>query len=231
MDKYTYLLIPLFLFIPWLIIFLSRTDLREKIIKAGVFGAPAGVIAEFWYFADYWQPPLIFENSVFMIEDLLAGFFITGVTVSVYDMIFTEKNIREEKNRKMFFLGLFVLGTILLLIFNNGLGINSIFVSSFAFILLSIAMVAIRKDLLIPSIVSGILTLLIITPIYGIIFNYISPEYWNSYWLLSETKFGLTIFGNIPVTELLWYFSWGCLAGIGYDFASGTKKIHKSKII
>ena len=131
----------------------------------------------------------------------------------------------------MFFLGLFVLGTILLLIFNNGLGINSIFVSSFAFILLSIAMVAIRKDLLIPSIVSGILTLLIITPIYGIIFNYISPEYWNSYWLLSETKFGLTIFGNIPVTELLWYFSWGCLAGIGYDFASGTKKIHKSKII
>ena len=229
MDKYAYLLISAFLFLPWVIIFLSRTDLREKIIKASFLGGLAGLIANFWYFKDYWQPPSLLGHSVISIEDFLFGFVITGVAVAIYDITFTARNIQQEKSRKGFFGILFLLGTISLLIFNNWLGFNSIFVSSFAFIIFSVVIVLIRKDLLMPSIVSGILTVLIITPIYAIIFNWVSPEYWASYWLLAETKFGVTVLGNIPATELLWYFSWGCLAGIGYDFASGTKKVTKFK--
>jgi len=56
-----------------------------------------------------------------------------------------------------------------------------------------------------------------------LLFNFISPGYWDKYWLLANTAFGIKIIGNIPVTELLWYFSWSCLAGIAYDFYHGNK--------
>jgi len=228
MDEYIYLLLSIFLFLVWITIIFARKDLKIKIISASIAGGFAGLIAEFWYFKDYWQPPSILGKHTLSIEDFLFGFFITGIAVSAYDAIFIAKNVQQEKSRKLFFCLLFLLGIVSLLVFNNLLGFNSIFVSSFAFIFFSIIMIAVRKDLLISSIMSGALVVIIIIPIYAIMFNFISPEYWNTYWLLTDTKFGITILGNIPVTEILWYFSWGCLAGIGYDFAYGNKKIIKS---
>jgi len=74
---------------------------------------------------------------------------------------------------------------------------------------------------------SGVLVVIVIIPIYVIIFNVLSPKYWNEYWLLYETKFGGMILSNIPITELFWYFSWGSFAGVGYDFVSGKRKIKK----
>jgi len=198
-------------------------------MKASIVGGFTGLIAEFWYFKDYWQPPLLLGQSVVSFEDFLFGFLITGIAISIYNTIFTAKSIQQEKNRKLFFGFLFLFGIACLLVFNNWIGFNSIFVSSLAFIIFSAVMVFMRNDLLIPSVMSGVLVLIIIIPIYAIIFNVISPDFWDTYWLLADTKFGITVLGNIPVTELLWYFSWGCLAGIGYDFAYGYKKVTRFK--
>jgi hypothetical protein len=225
MDRYTYLFISLFLFIPWFIIIFKRPDLRRKVIKTSLIGGVAGLIANFWYFRDYWRPPSLFGNTVISIEDFLFGFLITGIAASIYDPVFNKKYVKKHKKRKKFFGNLFLIGVIILFIFNNWLGINSIFVSSFAFLGFSIIIVSIRKDLIIPSIVSGLLVTLIIIPIYIILFNYISPTYWDKYWLLANTSFGIEILGNIPVTELIWYFTWGCFAGISYDFVSGSEKV------
>jgi len=229
MDKYSYLLISVFLLLFWITIFLFKKELRAKIMRASIVGGFAGLIAEFWYFKDYWRPPLLLGQSVVSFEDFLFGFLITGIAVSIYDTIFTVKNIQQEKDRKLFFGFLFLLGVACLFIFNNWLGFNSILVSSLAFIIFSAVMIFIRNDLWIPSIMSGVLVVVIIIPIYAIIFNVISPDYWNTYWLLADTRFGITVLCNIPATELLWYFSWGCLAGIGYDFVSGNKKVTKFK--
>lgn len=225
MDRYTYLFISLFLFIPWFIIIFKRPDLRRKVIKTSLIGGVAGLIANFWYFRDYWRPPSLFGNTVISIEDFLFGFLITGIAASIYDTVFNKKYVKKYKKRKKFFGNLFLIGVIILFIFNNWLGINSIFVSSFAFLGFSIIIVSIRKDLIIPSIVSGLLVTLIIIPIYIILFNYISPTYWDKYWLLANTSFGIEVLGNIPVTELIWYFTWGCFAGISYDFVSGSEKV------
>ena len=225
MDRYTYLFISLFLFIPYFIIIFKRPDLRRKVIKTSLIGGVAGLIANFWYFRDYWRPPSLFGNTVISIEDFLFGFLITGIAASIYDTVFNKKYVKKYKKRKKFFGNLFLIGVIILFIFNNWLGINSIFVSSFAFLGFSIIIISIRKDLIIPSIVSGLLVTLIIIPIYIILFNYISPTYWDKYWLLANTSFGIEVLGNIPVTELIWYFTWGCFAGISYDFVSGSEKV------
>ncbi|UGU14936.1 hypothetical protein LS482_14690 [Sinomicrobium kalidii] len=193
-------------------------------LKASVMGGLAGLIAEFWYFRDYWRPPSSVGLATVSPEDFLFGFFITGLAVSVYDVVFRRTFSNGEQRRKKHFAFLFLTGIGALFLFNNWLGFNSIFVSSIAFIIFSVIMASIRKDLWIPLLVSGILTLLIIIPVYAIIFNLISPTYWDSYGLLSGTPYGATVLGNVPLTELLWYFSWGCMAGIAYDFASGKKK-------
>lgn len=227
MDKYIYLIISIFLSFVWAVIIFARKDLKRKIIESSIIGGVAGLLAEFWYFKDYWQPLSILGRRTVSIEDFLFGFFVAGIAVSVYDALFARKNIQQEKNRLLFFSCLFFLGVISLLVFNNFLGFNSIFVSSFTFLFFSIVVVIIRRDLLVPSILSGIFLTVIMIPIYAIIFNIISPEYWNKYWLLANTKFGITVLGNIPATEILWYFSYGCLAGVGYDFVYGNKKAAK----
>ncbi|MGS2761903.1 lycopene cyclase domain-containing protein [Sinomicrobium sp. M5D2P9] len=224
MDQYIYLFISVFLCVPWIIFFRSRPDLRRKIWKASVIGGFAGLIAEFWYFRDYWHPPSSVGSATVSPEDFLFGFFVTGLAVSVYDVVFRKTTSNGEQRRKKHFAFLFLTGVGALFLFNNLLGFHSIFVSSVSFIIFSIIMVIVRKDLWRPLLASGILILLLIIPIYAIIFNLMSPTYWDSYGLLSGTPYGATILGNIPLTELLWYFSWGCMAGIAYDFASGKKK-------
>jgi hypothetical protein len=58
-----------------------------------------------------------------------------------------------------------------------------------------------------------------------ILFNIIAPDFWNNYWFLAETKHGITILGNVPVLELLYYFSFASTCAIMYDFVKGTKKV------
>lgn len=229
MDKYIYLLLSLSLLFFWFIIFAARKDLRGRIIKASTVGGFAGVIAEFWYFKDYWQPPSLLGNTTISIEDFLFGFAVTGIAVSVYDVVFRRSNTREFKRGIKLFLLLFLIGVVSLLVFSNWLKINSVFVSSFAFIFFSIVMMILRKDLVIPSFMSGILMVVMITPIYLMLYDWLSPDYWDKYWLLQNTSFGITVLGNIPITEIIWYFSWGCLAGAAYNFVSGEKKIALAK--
>lgn len=223
MEKYTYLLLSLYLLFVWLIIFLFlKKESRKILIKTSIVGGLAGLIAELWYFKDYWHPPSLFNNTI-SLEDFLFGFAFTGIAATIYEVIFKKENKKYGKGHKIIFIILFVIGVFSLLLFNNLLKINSIFVSSLAFLIFSLIMVFIRKDLAMRFIMSGILSLLVIIPIYVLLFNFIFPAYWGKYGLLANTTFGIRVIVNVPVTELLWYFSWSCLAGIVYDFYYGSK--------
>lgn len=213
----------------WLAIIFARNDLKKRIIKASIAGGFVGVIVEFWYYQDYWRPPTVFNTAIISVEDFLFGFFITGIVVSIFDAIFTESRVLNEKRRVKFFGCLFLIALTNFAIFSTLLGFNSIIVSTISFIVFTVIILILRKDLFIPAIMSGILTLAVITPIYAVLFNVISPNFWNQYWLLANTKLGLTVLGNIPVTELVWYFLWGCFGGVAYDFAGGYTKISKFK--
>lgn len=228
MDKYTYLLIGIFLTGPWLAIYfrLGKKQ-RRRMVKGSLMGGLAGFVAEYWYFKDYWQPVSMFGHSVISLEDFLFGFTITGIAANVYDGMFRGKTEKGSKNRRKLFGGLFLAGIALMIIVNMVLGVNSILVSSFAFVLFTAIMVTLRPDLLWQSLLSGVFSIAIIIPVYSIIFNVISPDYWEKHWLLAGSRLGVSVLGNIPVTELLWYFTWGCMAGIAHNFASGAVRIKK----
>jgi len=225
LDTITYLLIPALLFIPWGIIYFLKKDIRKKMLKTSVIGGLAGFIAEYWYFKDYWHPPTVLGQTTICPEDFLFGFTVTGLAVALYEFVFTKSVAKSAKKRKKFFSRLFLSGIAAMMVFSIVLHVNSIVVSCCCFLVFTAVMVYKRPDLLTQALLSGLLLLCIVLPVYAILFDLINPVYWDKYWLLSKTRLGVTILGHIPVTELCWYFSWGCMAGISHNFASGNVSV------
>jgi len=191
-----------------------------------------GIMETFWHIKDYWNPPYLIDIPYFYVEANAFSFLISGITVGLYDFLFTKNHVKiegQKKAPKYFSLFLLFSEIAILLIFTNYFGYNSLIVSSFSFMLFSAIMIFIRKDLLIPSLLSGILVVLIIIPIYYVLLNILSPNYVDTYFFLTNSKLGTTILGNIPLTELFWYFSWACCSSILYDFQRNYEKIKSSK--
>ena len=223
--KYGYLFLGIFLFLIWTSFYALRKDLRRKLIKVSLFGGFAGFIAEYWYFKDYWHPYSIIGRKIISPEDFIFGFTITGISVVVCDIFFKTKDQDFVVNSKKIFGMMFLIGVGSLFLFNIFLGYNSIFVSSITFIILTLYMLSKRSDLLKEAFFSGLFVLIILFAVYHILFNLIFLDFWDKCWLLANTKYGITIYGNIPLTEMIWYFTWGSFSGVAYNFASGKKKI------
>ena len=223
--KFGYLFLGVLLFLIWLSFYFIRKDLRRKQLKVSWFGGLAGLIAEYWYFKDYWHPYSILGRKIVSPEDFIFGFTITGISVVVYDIFFKTKDEQYVTNNKKTFGNMFILGVASLFLFNIFFGYNSIFVSSITFVILSLFMLSKRADLLKEAFFSGLIVLIIMFVVYHILFNLMFLDFWDKCWLLTNTRYGIEIYGNIPLTEMIWYFTWGSFSGIAYNFASGKKKI------
>ena len=208
--------------IPVAVIYSVRTELRQTVNRLFFVGGFMGLVAEYWYFQDYWRPPTLLGVARISVEDFLFGVGAVCLGSVIYKFVFRVKYLDSIYPKRYVLLCIyFVLGYSSMIIFNGLLNINSIFVSSIAFLVIAGWMILLRKDLLVPSLLSGLLLSLFALMVYLILFDMLSPNFWDNYWLLSNTKYGIKILGNVPLTELLWYFSWGCLAGIAYDFTFG----------
>jgi hypothetical protein len=221
MERSLYLLLSLFLLGIWGILFLLRSDLRQKLWIMSFIGAVVGPLSERLYFRDYWRPPLTLPPLP--LEDALFGFAIAGIAATIFDVVAqTSERVMEAPQRGLT-VGMVPSLPFVLLVFTVILGVNSVLVSTAAFLALSLLIAALRPDLLLPSLLSGLLCILIIAPLYAILLG-IAPIYLERVWLLAGTPWGRTVFG-IPATELLWYFSWGCLGSVIYPFAKGLGKV------
>jgi hypothetical protein len=222
MYKYTYLILALVFLTPVIATYIRRPDLRKVILLLSLPGGIAGLIVEYWYFQDYWRPPSLRGVAKVSLEDFLFGIAATCLGAVIYKVVY---NIRHAENpyptRFKLFILYIILGILCMVFFNGTLGINSIFVSSAVSLSASLAIVLLRKDLIIPSLKSGALLAVFAFLVYLLLFDWIAPAYWDKYWLLNNSRYGIKIFGSIPVTELLWYFSWGTLAGTLYEFITG----------
>ena len=224
MDQYLYFILSLVLLFLWGVIFWLRTDLRRKMLRAGFIGGVAGILAELWYFTDYWRPPTLTGIATISPEDFIVGFAVTGLAMTVYDVVMRTTDTAGERPQRRAFLILFLCGLLSLLIFGTFLNYNTCIVSEAAFIGAALVICVMRPDLLRVSLLSGALLGLIGFVLYLILFTWLAPDFWQTYWLLADTRLGITLIG-VPVTEIAWYASWGMLAGVAHNFASGRKKI------
>lgn len=186
---------------------------------------PLGPLSELFYFHDYWRPESIFPILVgplpIYIEDLLWGFFAAGGIASViYEVVF-RKALRKKKQRinttvsfsltacisTAIFLGLFLIG------------VPSIFASSIAFLIFALFIFHARRDLFLDALYSGFLFSGVMFISYLIVFNVVAntDAILRQGWLLQGSVFDIRILG-IPLTELIWGFSWGMMVGPLYEY-------------
>lgn len=223
-SDYSYLLLGLFLLIPWFMIYFLRKDLRRRIFLSSCVGAPFAFINS-WFRIDYWHPPEIFFYQIMSIEDIIFAFATTGISVTIFDAIFTKKQIVVTKERKKMAFAFMPLIVLSFFFLHNFLGLNSMFMWAIPMLFFGTIIVIKRKELFYPMIFSAIISMIIAIPIYIVLFDFISPDYWKKYWLLNNTIYDVYLIKGVPYMELLWYFSWGSFAGVMYDFAKGTKKV------
>ncbi len=223
-DRYIYLLLDLYLLVLVGIIAWKRKDLRLLIIKSGIAGGILGLLSEFWYFKDYWTPPSSLGIAVYSPEDFFFGFAIAALAATLYPFLFRKSLERMGENHKIFVILVSLIGAILFFFGTQILTLNSVFVSELLFLLFALAIIRQRTELFIPSIVSGLSLLILIIPIYTILFHYVSPHYVSEYFIVSRSSQTLLI-GGVPSVEWFWYFCWGCFASIGYEFYSGKRLV------
>ncbi|SHO59833.1 lycopene cyclase domain-containing protein [Algoriphagus zhangzhouensis] len=221
-DKYAYLILSLLYMIAWAIVY-WKNPWKSGMIKVCAVGGIMGVIAEVWYFRDYWRPPTLFGEGMVGIEDYIIGFALFGVGGYIHSS-FTKKEINYDKQtpaKNWNFFVLFLLGCGSLTLFSIGLGIHSGYVTFLTFFLLSVYIWIQRPDLIGLSLISGFATLAISFLIYYINFNILFPDFWDKYGMLDEPILGFKI-ANIPLSEMLWHFSWAMLCSMFRGYRNGV---------
>ena len=221
MYNYLYFIGSLFFLFVWGLFFYLRKDLRKEMFIMSLLILPLGPISEYWYFKDYWQPELLYP-WIINIEDLIFAWSIGGIGAVAYEIFFNKTLSKRRNQTKNSVLMWFFVLTICAFIVGKLLGINSIFASSFAFILCALLILISRKNLWKDILFSGILTALIMFLIYAFFLPQIPTNYWHN-WLIYGTKYDFLLFGTVPLTELIWGFSWGMAVGALYEFWQGYR--------
>lgn len=226
-DILTYPIGIIILFLTWLIIFKKRKDLRRRLWVSGLCMTPV-TLMEYWCLKDYWNPPGPYFFKFISIENIIFFFFITGICVTVFDTILKKRNVKKLKRNKITIYLYPILIIVSLLFFTSYLKYNSILVICFTTLLFTCFILYSRKDLIIPSIITGIIMTIYAITSYTLLFNILFVEYWDKYWLLNNSAIGGKILGNIPLTELLWYFSWSSFCVVFYNYVDGQIKENRS---
>ena len=222
-DNFQYAFIAgnlLFLLV-WIILFVTRRDLRKEILIMSIIVAPMGPISEIFYLRDYWQPEF-FNSMLSIIEELLFGFTIGGITAVIYEVFFAKKYLQKNlrpHSKWLFAVGIFGI-TCIMFVGSVILGFNSMYVSIAAFLIIGILILIMRRDLLQEAFFSGLFVSILMFLFY-FIWTRIFPGVIQEWWLLKNIS-GVIILGA-PLEELMWSFSWGFAAGPAYTFINGLR--------
>jgi len=220
----SYFVYSLIFLLVWGILFALRKDLRRKMLLVSLSVSPMGPISEIWYLRDYWQRPTITGYAI-SIEDAIFAFAIGGITFTLYKTVSNMTIIPSEAwPRRNWLVGAFPLMVLaFLLIFTNWLRMNSILSSSFSFVLFAVLVWRLRPDLIKPSVISGILSLILFLLIYQLMRGMFPGVLLR--WCIGCNPSGVRILG-LNIEEMLWDFSWGLVGGIVYEAVTG-KTFHK----
>lgn len=210
--QYSYLIAGLILLILWFILFFLRKDIRKGMLMISLIFGFIGLIVEFVYVQDWWTPSTITGTNI-GIEDFIFGFAFSGIAAVIYAVIFRKKVVmkRFSKNKELKKNSGFILIVLFSLALFFGsfylLNLNSFYSSLVALLLPAIIIWIRRKDLIISSLISGLL-LMIVAFLIFILISYITPEWIYSIW--SFENISKIIILTSPLEDIIWAF----LAGV-----------------
>ena len=222
-SQFTYLFGASLFLIPWLLIFRYRKDLRPMLAQFGLLAIGLGLLAEYlWWTKDWWQPQTV-TNTVVGIEDVILAFGSVGVASSLFLVIFKKKwKLAPAANRNKILFGLIVainLGLFGLLFIN---GVNSFISTVITFALATAMLLAAKRELVVPALLSGALMVAAVLPVFLAMIA-VTPTYVPDTWL-TDNLMGLYPLG-IPIEDLVFYFVGGALSFSAYPFYANAKLV------
>ncbi|WCL50902.1 lycopene cyclase domain-containing protein [Leptospira sp. GIMC2001] len=227
--SYNFLTLSIILLIPGLVIFYFRKDLRKPIYRMSFISTPFA-LTERYFYPSYWEPEFLFDlihKIGFGIEDIIFVIGLAACTSTAYPFAFnmTYTKNHQASNRSIRSLGLLrfsILGTSILIAvyFSVFFEIPIIYSTLAIMAVISIWIITIRKDLLLPAIHG----LWITTTIYSSICILIDMIYPKIFVLVWHTEKFMNIFLlGIPLEEILYAGLSGLTATIFYPFLFSLK--------
>ncbi len=226
--KFGYAILVLVGMIFWTAIFLFRKDLRKSMCQIGIlYGLLSLTTAHLWWTVDWWHP-LTITGTQIGIEDFFTGFGAGGVMMAIYQVFFNkELTFDQPKNsiQTRILFSVVILVSIHIMI--RFVGLTSFTAFTLVMILTLSYMWIKRRDLIMPSIWSGILTALCILPVYWITIITVPG------WVMATYDFKFLsgkLLTGIPIEELIFWFVAGAFIGILSAFTCSGKFIsHQPK--
>jgi len=225
--KYMYLIGSLFLLIIWGFIFLKRKDLRKELIFISSIWGILALLIDPIYYLDWWHAETIIKTNI-RIESFLCAFASAGIGAVIYSYIFKKrtkikKSSEKKENQKNWKFFYFML-LFLILFFGSFfiLDLNSVYSTIISSIIMILILWVKRTDLIINSLVSGIIFATIALLPYFLI-ELVSPGWVQASWKM-ENLSGIMII-NTPLEDTIWWFLWGLLLGPSYEYWKEAKEI------
>jgi hypothetical protein len=217
MHESSYLVFGLLLLLPWVLVHLSRADLRRELWVSSLLAAPLGPLFEIWYHRDYWNPAVYGPWTVGL-EDLLFGFCVGGLGAVAYEVLLNRKRVARHGAQNLRFFLLAFLAGVLAHAFLVPTGVNSIYVSIATFLAVTLMMLHRRRDLIPVALVSGAaLAALMVGSYQAVLWHH--PTLFEEFWHLEKLS-GQFILG-VPIEEPLWGFGWGAFIGCAWKYGYG----------
>jgi Lycopene cyclase len=195
MYHYAYLTGAMIIFPVWLALFLIKKSNRGSMVLVGLYVVLLAIPLEFiWFLKDYWNPLKYVSVATFLYQEAMFAFFIGGIVSAVY--VIPERRGRNFKLTNLIMP--IVILMLAMLIFTNGLRLNSIYSCDIGFGITVLMILCLKKDLIKKSIISSLSGIVITIVGYKILLM-IYPNLIKDWWRLNNTS-GILLWG-IPLED------------------------------
>ena len=228
-DRWSYVVGIGILLSIWGVFYYQRSDLRRRMLVVSLGLMPASFLGQYFFLKDYWNPPAIGRLDLLganlgSIIDPLFAFAMAGIAVAAFPVLMKrhKRYSVSSKYKAPLWFGLAFIasegGCVITL--TRVMHVNSILSSMLGFVLCAGVVVLVRRDLLGPSLVSGVASALALGGAEFLL-SFVVPLYLSRYWLLYHTGLGLLVLDRVPLTEVLWGLCFGLAIGPLYDAMTG----------
>jgi len=175
-------------------------------------------------------------NWVFGIEDYIFAFAFAGLCSGIFDLL-ARKSGQKELLRfdPMGFIGAVLLGLACLLIMGALIGflkVNSLHAIVAAFLMISAAIILVRRPKLItPAVKAAFIVAVVMWIFYRGFFLQLFPKIMSEWWDVGALS-GMTL-GGVPIEEVIWAWTAALFAGPAIRYCmgrSGDKKRMNNEI-
>jgi hypothetical protein len=218
--KFGYLFFCLLFFIPWVALFWHRKDIRRAMLIMGLIAAIGSFLTSYYWTIDWWLPENI-TGTRMGVEDYILGISNGGIATVLYVEIFHKRLYHFSKgNQSGPIIALSATACFVFWTCFELLNLSSFYSCILALFAYCSVLAYLRKELVLPSVINGILMVMIAIPIY-LLTIFMFPDFVTKTYVYPLAT-QATLF-TVPLQEFIFYFAFGLMVPLMYEYWHGVR--------